>query len=155
MITYHVEEYSDVIDELRPLLVRHYEELSEHREHGIALEPQDLAYRQREADGSLTMFIAREQGEIVAYMVTFVCPALHYQSCLSALPDIFYVLPERRRSAIGSELFDFAEKALRRRGVRAWIVGGKVKHPVEALFAHQQFSPFESLWIKWLEPNKE
>lgn len=150
MITFAIEPFSAVIDELRPFLVAHYQELSEHRERGIPLSPQEHVYRQREAEGSLVMVIGRERGLIVCYFVTFVMPALHYSTCLTALPDIFYVLPQYRRDGTGSALFEFTEKELRRRGVGPWIVGGKVAHPVQALFEIQRFKPFESLWVKWL-----
>ncbi|KWA35803.1 hypothetical protein QZM15_16190 [Burkholderia sp. AU44665] len=150
MITFAIERFSDVYGELKPLLEEHYGEISTHIHHGIALEPQEEVYRAREADGSLMMVIGREAGEIVAYFVCFIAPGLHYRSCLTCSPDIFYVAPERRTELAGIRMFRFVEKELKRRGVKRWAVGSKVQHDASALFKFLKFEPVETTYEKWL-----
>jgi hypothetical protein len=150
MITFTIEPFSSVYDELLPLLCAHYGEISTHKDHGVPLDPVVEAYRARETDGSLMMVIGREQGEIVAYFVCFVAPGLHYRSCLTCSPDIFFVKPDRRTGMTGIRMFRFVEKELKRRGVRRWAVGSKVAHDASALFKFLGFSPVETTYERWL-----
>lgn len=150
MITFSIERFDDVYPELLPLLARHYVEISTHKDHGVPLEPHVATYRTREADGSLLFVIGRENGEIVAYFVAFIAPALHYMGCLTCLPDIFYVHPDRRGARAGVQMFRFVEAELKRRGVKRWAVGSKVAHDASALFRHLDFKPVEVMYEKWL-----
>lgn len=150
MITFNVERFSDVYGEMLPLLHEHYGEISTHKDHGVPLEPQVEAYRAREADGTLLMVIGRSEGKIVSYFVAFVAPALHYRSCLTCSPDIFFVEQSRRGAMIGVQMFRFVEQELRRRGVKRWAVGSKVAHDASALFRHLDFEPVETTFEKWL-----
>jgi len=109
-------------------------------------------YQSREADGSLLMAIGREAGQIVAYFVCFIGPALHYETCLTCSPDIFYVEPTARGMSIGSDMFDFVESELKRRGVMRWAAGYKVQYSEAArvLFRKKGFEPVEVIEEKWL-----
>lgn len=152
MITFAIERFSDVYGELKPLLEEHYAEISTHKHHGVPLRPQERSYEAREADGSLLMAIGRESGAIVAYFVCFIAPGLHYETCLTCSPDIFYVEPTVRGMSIGSEMFDFVEAELRRRGVMRWAAGYKVQFSgaARALFKSKGFEPVEVIEEKWL-----
>jgi GNAT superfamily N-acetyltransferase len=153
MITFAIETFSSVYAELRPLLDTHYGEISTHKYHGVPLQPQIEVYRAREMDGSLLMAIGREAGKIVAYFICFIAPGLHYETCLTCSPDIFYVEPTQRGMEIGSEMFDFTENELRRRGVMRWAAGYKVQFSEAArrLFHKKGFVPVEVIEEKWLK----
>ena len=153
MITFAIEAFDDVYAELRPLLEQHYAEISTHKDHGVPLEPQEDVYRARQADGTLLMVIGRDAGQIIAYAVAFVAPGLHYRPCLTCSPDIFYVEPTKRGMEIGSDMFDFMEAELRRRRVRRWAMGYKIKFAgaARALFKKKGFEPVEVIEEKWLE----
>ena len=152
MITFAIEPFSDVYGELKPLLEKHYGEISTHKDHGVPLKPQVPVYQSREADGSLLMAIGREAGQIVAYFVCFIGPALHYETCLTCSPDIFYVEPTARGMSIGSDMFDFVESELKRSGVMRWAAGYKVQYSEAArvLFRKKGFEPVEVIEEKWL-----
>lgn len=150
-VSFHIERFADVYLEMHPLLVAHYDELSQHKERGFALQPQVDIYQQRDTSGNLLMVIARDAGEIVGYFVGVVAPALHYRACLTCSPDIFFVVPDRRRDGTAFGMFQFVESELRRRGVDAWMVGSKVAHDVTKLFEHLGMEPFEVTYVKWLD----
>jgi len=150
MITFAIENFSDVYGELFPLLEKHYAEISTHKDHGVPLDPIVAAYHAREADGSLLMVIGRQAGEIVAYFVCFIAPALHYAPCLTCSPDIFFVRADLRVGRTGIRMFRFVEDELRRRGVKRWAVGSKVEHDASALFRYLDFKPVEMTYEKWL-----
>lgn len=150
MITFAIEPFSQVYTELLPLLAEHYSEISTHVDHDVPLDPMVEVYRAREQDGSLMMVIGREEGKIVAYFVCFIAPGLHYRSCLTCSPDIFYVEPSKRGAQIGVRMFRFVESELKRRGVKRWAVGSKVAHDASALFRFLKFDPVETTYEKWL-----
>lgn len=150
MITFAVEPFSSCFAEAMPLLHKHYGEISTHKNHDVALEPQLGIYRARETDGSLMVVVARERGKIVAYFACFIAPGLHYASCLTCTPDIFYVREDKRGGLVGVRLFRFVEKELKRRGVKRWAVGSKVAHDASALFRFLDFEPVETTYEKWL-----
>jgi hypothetical protein len=150
MITFAIESFDSVYDEMYPLLEMHYDELSQHKEHGFPLKPQANSYRARDASGQLLMCIARENGAMIGYFVGVISSALHYETCLSCSPDIFYIVPEKRKGGAALDMFTFVEKELRRRGVKMWTVGSKIKHDVTKLFEYLDFSPFEIIYAKWL-----
>lgn len=150
MITFAIESFRQVYDELKPLLVEHYAEISTHAQHDVPLEPMLSLYHAREADGSLVTFIGRQRGQIVAYLLCFIAPGLHYASCLTCSPDIFYVRPDMRKGRAGLQMFRFVEAELRRRGVQRWAVGTKLAHDASALFRRLNFEPVEVTFEKWL-----
>lgn len=150
MITFSVEPFSRVYGELLPLLHEHYGEISTHKDHDVPLDPVVEVYRAREADGSLMMVIGREEGAIVAYLVAFVAPGLHYRSCLTCSPDIFFVREDKRTGMAGVRMLRFTEKELKRRGVKRWAMGSKVQHDASALFRYLDFEPVETTYEKWL-----
>lgn len=150
MITFSVERFSEVYGELLPLLHEHYGEISNHKAHGIDLEPMLEVYHSRERDGSLMTVVGREAGQIVAYYLCFIAPGLHYRSCLTCSPDIFFVREDKRTGFAGVRMFRWVEKELKRRSVKLWFVGSKTAHDATALFRFLKFEPVETTHAKWL-----
>ncbi|MCP1173798.1 hypothetical protein [Ralstonia chuxiongensis] len=150
MITFAIEKFTDFYGEALPLLHEHYAEISTHKDHEVSLEPMVEIYQSREAEGALLVIVGREEGQIVAYMLCFIAPGLHYRSCLTCTPDIFYVDADKRTGMTGVRMFRFIEKELKRRGVKRWAVGSKVQHDASALFRFIGFEPVETTYEKWL-----
>lgn len=152
MITAQVESLAAGLEELKPLLPRHYEELSLHQFHGIPLDPQYHVYLQREAAGQVLFVTLRQGGQLAGYFIGFIAPGLHYQGCLTLTMDIFYTLPEHRGSGGGLTLFKAVKAEALRRGVRAWFVGNKEHARVHAtaLFEAMGFEKSETYYCMWL-----
>lgn len=151
MITFMPESFRAVYPEMYPLLLKHYKEISHHGEHGFDLNPQLETYYGHEDAGSLLTMVGREEGEIVAYLICFIAPGLHYKDCLTCSPDIFFVAPEKRNGMAGVRLFQAVKKELIRRGVKLWFIGSKNAHDSTALFRFMKFKPVESTYSMWLE----
>lgn len=145
-----VERFQDVYAELLPLLHEHYDEISIHKQMGYDLKPNVALYKAMQDADQLMMMIGRLDGQIVAYFVVFVRPSIHYQDCLEGIGDIFYCSPDRRGAMIGLQLFSAVETELKRRGVKCFMAGEKIAHPVAALFEKCGFEPIERKWCKWL-----
>lgn len=129
MITAQIEVLdAETLNEAKPLLPSHYDELSEHKLAGIPLDPQFDLYLARSAAGQVIYVTLRERGALIGYLVSFVVPGMHYQGCLTATTDIFYVTPDLRGLHGGALLFDAWKKECARRGVNLMQIGIKTRH---------------------------
>lgn len=129
MLTAQVEELtSETLEEAKPLLPAHYDELSEHKLAGIPLDPQFGLYLARAAAGQVLYVTLREEGRLVGYLVSFVAPGMHYQTCLTCTADIFFVRPDRRGLEGGKLLFSTWVNECRRRGILLTQIGIKLRH---------------------------
>ncbi len=119
------ERIHDVIDEVAPLLVCHFVEIS--HDPDIALDPDFHTYKKIEENGALRVFTARDDdGTLVGYNCFFVNPNLHYQSSLQAVQDVLYVDKERR--GFGRTFIKWCDDELRKEGVQ------KVYHHLKAKY---------------------
>lgn len=149
MITVHVESLESRLDELKVLLPQHYRELALNQDQ-VPLDPQYHVYIERERQGGLLFIVLRDAGVMIGYFIGFIAPGLHYKTCLTCTMDIFYVQENRRSGSAGIRLFRFAEKELRRRGVRRWFMGSKIHADASSLFKRIGAAPVETYYSKWL-----
>lgn len=155
MLTACVEDFAPTLPEIQALIPAHYDEISEHKLHGIPLEPQYHIYLKRDAAGEVLLISLRDEGKLVGYLISFVCPGLHYQGCLTSIGDIFFVYPDQRGQRGGVMLFKAWEAECRRRGVKLMCAGIKVRHADEArrLMEVMQFFEAEITFWKFLEDS--
>lgn len=149
MITFSVESFTDRLEELKPILHLHYEELALNQDK-VPLSPQYDIYTKREALGELLFVTAREDGELIGYFISFIAPGLHYSTCLTCIMDIFYVKQDRRGLSAGLKMFKFVESELKRRGVDRWFVGSKVHRDASVLFERLGFDKVEITYSKYI-----
>lgn len=145
-----VESLAENLEELKPLLPLHYEELALDQEK-VPLDPQYEVYLEREARGELLFVLVRGEGKaIVGYFIGFIAPGLHYQTCLTCTMDIFYIKQGARGNQLGVKLFQFVERELRSRGVDRWFVGSKWHKDASKLFEYLAFEKVEVYYSKYL-----
>jgi GNAT superfamily N-acetyltransferase len=153
MITAQVELFRERFEECKPLFAGHYDEISQHKDHGFGLNPNYDEYIRREAAGELMFVTLREDSQIIGYFIGWVLRELHYQECLTLQMDIVYVSPDKRGKAGGLALAAEIESEARRRGIKAWKMGFKEEHreAMERMLLALGFAPFERAMIKWLD----
>jgi GNAT superfamily N-acetyltransferase len=149
MITCQVEPFPPFLEEVKPILPIHWEELALHKEK-VPLDPQYNVYLERDAQGGVILVTAREDGKLIGYFVGFIAPGLHYQTCLTCTMDIFYVHPDHRGGGTGYHLFKSAEKELKRRGVQRLFVGSKLHKDASWLFEKLGYEEVERYYSAWL-----
>ena len=150
MITAQVETVDGMLAEAMALLPQHYNELALHKAL-VPLEPRYEVYRAKEASGELLIVTVRRNGTLVGYWITFIGPGLHYKTCLTGTFDIFYIVPEARRSVAALLLGRKVEAELRKRGVQRWYAGEKLAKPEAGkLYQLLGMAPVETFYCKWL-----
>lgn len=149
MLTVQVEPFPALLEELKPLLPLHWEELALNKDK-VPLDPQYDVYLRRDALGEILAISAREDGELTGYFIGFVAPGLHYKTCLTLIMDIFFIHPKSRNRFAGLKLFKAVEAEAKRRGVQRMIVGSKMHKDASVLFERLSYSPVETYYSKWI-----
>ena len=147
MITYAVERLHDVCNEMEILFPAHWLEVARDRE-TIKLKPDWPAYFQMEDAGQVQAIIARSEGQLIGYHVSFIRKHLHYADSLHAFTDLYFILPEFRKGRAGIQLFVEVEKAWKDRGVVKAFTGTKCDADKSRLFEHLGWSRTEYLYTK-------
>jgi GNAT superfamily N-acetyltransferase len=149
MLTAQPEPFPPFLEEVKPILPLHWEELALDKDE-VPLDPQYDLYLQRDAAGQVMTVALRDAGVLVGYFVGFVAPGLHYKTCLTLTMDIFYVHPDHRGQAGGVMLFKAVEAEARRRGVQRMFVGSKCHKDASFLFQFLGYREVERYYEMWL-----
>lgn len=149
MLTAAPEPFAPFLEEVKPMLPLHYEELALNKD-AVPLDPQYDEYLRRDAKGMVMTIALRDSGELVGYFVGFIAPGLHYQTCLTLHLDIFWIRPDHRGKMGGVKLFKAVEVEATRRGVQRMFVGSKVHMDASWLFERLGYSEVERTYSKMI-----
>jgi len=149
MITFAVEDWFSVKDEMSHLWPDHWQEVAVNKD-AIQLDPDFDTYATFANSGMLHIVVARKEGEIVGYHFSVVRPHLHYRRSLSAFTDIYYIAPAHRTGRTPLRLFQFVEQTLKSRGVQKMFTGTKLSLDAGPLFEHMGWTETERLFVKMI-----
>jgi GNAT superfamily N-acetyltransferase len=159
-ITYQVETFDQVVEDIKPMIQHHYEEIATDK-HVKPLDPDWGKYQAMEEAGVLRIFTARDHVEpvlevpevppvLVGYFISVVSPGLHYQQTMMALNDIMYVAPGYRGSTVGYRLIKHAAEDLKNLGVHILTIHMKTDYPFRNLLIRLGFHLTEENWERVL-----
>ncbi len=149
MVTYAVEKLADMKAEMETLLPLHWQEIARDKEI-IQLKPDWDTYFALEACGVFHAVVARQEGEMIGYHISFVKPHLHYLDSLTAISDIYFLHPEHRKGRVGIQLFKEVEKSWKARGVQKAYTGCKVTKDMGPIFERLGWKFIEKIYAKVL-----
>jgi Acetyltransferase (GNAT) family len=144
------ESFTACIPELKEIIGQHYEKLALNKDK-VPLAPQWEIYIEREQMGEVSFTVLRDRGKMVGYAIFFISPGLHYKTCLTAIMDIWNVLPEYEGPKALLTLWNAVEKELKRRGVNRAFVGEKLHKPCGKLYKWMGYEPVEQTYTKWIQ----
>jgi len=147
MVQYKEEQYDDVINEIKPLLDLHYEEIALNKD-VIKLNPDYDQYKIMSMRGMIKIVTARDNGDLIGYCICLVKPHIHYKDSLTALNDIFYIKKEYRLGMTGVKLFKETEKIMNRYGVQRIIMNVKRSNDIGAIFERLGYTESERVYTK-------
>ena len=151
MIRYQVEKLKDILDELKPLLELHWEEIALNKDK-IKLNPDWDSYMKLEEAGILQLVTARETGswQLVGYSVDLVSTSLHYSDHSFAINDVLFIHPDHRKGRVAIGLFAAVEEELKNRFVSLHVLHMKVEHSFEKLADYLGYKKVEYNYSKYL-----
>ena len=147
MIEYKEETYSQVIDEIKPLLEDHWEEIALNKE-VIKLNPNYEMYEKLCNSGVMRIVTARNDGKLIGYCICIIAYNLHYKDSLTATNDIFFISKDYRKGSTGVKLFIKNEEILKSYGVQRLIMNTKVHQDVGAIFERLGYKQTERVFGK-------
>ena len=147
MIEYKEETYEQVINEIKPLLENHYDEIALDKD-VIKLNPDYDMYKKLCNSGAMRIITARDDGKLVGYLIALIKYHLHYKDSLTAIDDIFYVDKSYRKGLTGVKLFIKTEEILKKYGVQRVVLNTKLHHDVGAIFDRLGYKETERVFTK-------
>lgn len=149
MIEYNEEKFEEVIEELKPLLNDHYEEIAIYQDK-IDLNPNYEMYKALEDLGNLHVLTARDEGRLVGYCVTFIQSHPHYIDHLFAANDILYIMPDYRHTELAPNMLNVLEEIMKEKEVSVMTFHMKTYKPFETLMDFLAFDKTEHLYTKYI-----
>lgn len=149
-VVYQIELFEDVLEELKPLLQLHWEEVALYKE-DIPLDPDYDKYSELCKAGVLRIATARDDGKLVGYFISMVHAHLHYKQDIYATNDILYLDESYRGADVAIGLFSFAEEDLKALGVSVIIISMKTAKPFDALCEVMGHTLVERTYSKYIK----
>ena len=125
MITYQLERFSAVVDEIKPLIWDQWEGIAINKEK-VIINPNYELYGQLDDSGILSIVTVRDDGALVGYCIWTVIFSFHYRDHRWAIADTIYIKPSHRKGFAAARLLKLSESVLRQRGVSVADIGSKV-----------------------------
>lgn len=123
-IEFKLERIEGIVAELAPLVVAHHAEVNVFDD-----TPLDVNWEQYKRMSDLYLLVTcRVLGKLVGWVGYFMYDHLRHIGYKMAKEDWYYVQPEYRGKGIGKALFNYAEVALRNKGVRRVMMSCKIDH---------------------------
>lgn len=108
---FSTERYSDtLVNEIMPLLSRHYRELAD--EFYGPLNPDLAIYKKMDEMGALRIFTIRDENILVGYQIFFLGTHPHSKDFYEATQDVMYLTPEARRGLTGYKFLKWCTEQL-------------------------------------------
>jgi GNAT superfamily N-acetyltransferase len=148
-VAFHVERVSAVIEDIKPLMELHWEEVAFYRD--MPLKPDFGRFYAWEQQGMLRIYTARVETMLVGYAIYVLMYPAHYADCLEAHQDTMFLHPDYRRGTTAMRLMSHAEDDLALEGVKTIRLHVKAAHDHRAFFERLGFSLEDHLYSKRLD----
>lgn len=147
---YQEEEYEEVLHEIIPLMVGHWQEAGVYKDR-VSLKPDFDRYSFLASVDKLTVVTAREENKLVGYAIFIRDNPLHYSEDKAAISDSIYVVKEHRVIGVSPTLFplvDKAEEVLKSKGCNLMFLGAPTE--LLELFKRAGYESKEITYSKYL-----
>jgi GNAT superfamily N-acetyltransferase len=143
---YAHESYTNIKDEIKPLLEQHYQEIALDQD-VIKLNPDWDAYAKYDSIHALRCYTARnDDGDLVGYFVLMVSTSLHYKDHLFANNDVIFLRKDARKGMTGVKLIKYAVKCLQHEGITRININTKTHQPFDVVVERLGFELIERVY---------
>lgn len=147
ILSYQEEKLSDILEELKPLLIEHWEELANNKD-VRPLDPDYPMYLAMNDMDILRIFTVRDDGKLIGYSIWIIANNLHYKTWKYAVSDIYYLDPDVRGTGTSFLFFFKIEDWLKSLGVKSITVQDKLNHSHSIFFNKLGYTPIEQHYEK-------
>lgn len=148
-ITYQVESFSKILDELKILFELHWNELNPEDDY-IYLNPDYNKFIEMEKVGFVHTTTVRDGSVLIGYIISIVQPHLHFMHINTAYNDAIYLDPEYRGGKVIIKLFKTAEDDLIEKGVDMITMHTKKRFDFGRLLEKMGYAIEETVYRKML-----
>jgi GNAT superfamily N-acetyltransferase len=151
MISYDIESFEDIYEEIKSMCFSHAEETEDYSDF-MPLDPNfDLYFSMSEA-GTLSFCTARdEKGKLVGYFSMIIDYHPHHKSILCCTNNLLYVSKEYRNSGVAKEMMLLCEEYLKEKKVQLFIFSAKSSNPLQSLAKDLGFDSCEVSYSKFIK----
>ena len=149
MMKYAHENLANVKEDILPLIEEHWEEIALNKD-VIKLNPDWDAYSAYDYIGSLRVYTARDEGQLVGYFLVLVSKSLHYKDHTFANNVITFLRKSAREGMTGVKLIKSAIKCLEAEGVSKILINTKTHQPFDVILERLGFDCIERIYSKCL-----
>jgi len=149
VIKFAREKFTDVCDEIKPLLEDHWQEIALNKDK-IKLNPDWNRYFQMECAEQLAIFTMRDNGKMVGYFVIIMIKHLHYVDHVFAFNDIIFVHPSYRKGMNAIRFIKFCESEVKKIGASVLTINSKVHAPFGSILERIGYAHIEQIYSKAL-----
>lgn len=147
-LTINKEWLKDCLEEMKPLLHDHWEEVAAYPDK-IRFDPQYDRYIELEKLGAVRTFVVRFQHKMVGYFVFFTVPHMHYKGTTYAQNDIVYIKPEHRGKHTPA-MFEYVEHTLKTEGLDVVTYHMKTYAEFHELMEYLEYDHMEHIYTKYI-----
>jgi len=148
-VSFQEEKLSEIIEEIKPLLHAHWQEIGIFDKEKHPLDPDWDLYFKAEAAGIHFFFTVRQDGKLIGYYSSILFPKhFHYRSIFASDCDLFFLAPEFRSGLIGLRMLREVENVLKRKGVNMITHTVKISFPLEPIMKRLGFEPMDIKYFK-------
>lgn len=148
-VTFQEEKLGDFLEEMKPLLELHWEEVAAFKDK-VKFDPNYELYFAIEEVGGLHCVTARNGDTLVGYFISLVHEHLHYQESRWAVNDVLFIHPDYRRGGVAVGMFKYAEDRLRELGVDVMTIHMKTYARFDSLVERLGYDNTEAIYAKHL-----
>ena len=149
MICYQEEIFEQVIEDIKPLLEDHWEEIALNKD-SIKLNPNYARYEELFKSGNMKIVTARDNEKLVGYCIMLLYHHIHYKDQFMAMDDIFFIAKDYRKGLTGVKLFIKTEEIMKQYGVTKLSMNVKVHQDVGAIFERLGYKETERMFTKMI-----
>jgi len=140
-----LEPYSEeLVAELHDLFSMHCDEISVF---GEKVSPDLKVYGALAENNAINIFVAREKGMAIGYIIFFLSNHLHYKNMRVASQDLLYLHPDYRKGMTGLKLIKEAEATL---DVDCILQNTKSSRDLGPLFERLGYEKMETIYMRKL-----
>ena len=143
------EAVNDVLDELIPLLIKHYEETGWEQDK-LPLDIDFKRYLQLEDAECYVIYTVRDEDVLIGYSGYFYHTNLHHKAIVFAINDMVFVRQEHRQTPIAEHLIVYSEEQLRALGAQVVTYQVKTHLDWSSLLERNGYEYTQKFLQKWI-----